>query len=501
MITIDFDKRGSAGLCEFLVDSLKTQILTNRLIAGEKLPSKRTLASHLGVSVITVQNAYNELIATGYIYSIEKKGFFVTEIMPVQSFATSDSHEATKKAGHAHALGNTKPEPKFFTDFRSNSTLSEKFPFNVWAKISRQVLNRADDALLERQDVFGVWELREAIAKYLLEFRNMQVRPEQILIAAGTESLYSMLVQFLGRTLRYALENPGYKKVASVFKLEGARVTALPIDSEGMNPELLKRAGADVVHLSPSHHFPTGIVTPIRRRNQLLNWASEKPHRYIIEDDYDSEFRFNGKPLQTLQSGDKFGRVIYINTFSKTLAPSFRISYMVLPANLVEPFRKKFEFASCQVSAFEQFTLAQFISQGYYSKHIIRMKNYYRTLRNNLIQAFTQSKFKDMATIREEEAGLHFLLTLKADEHPSLKKRTNESRSGLGNRIQNGATLNAEILDARLRREGIRLPLLRDYFYETTKHSETTFVVNYSGIKKERIVQTVKRMEKAILGG
>jgi len=526
MITVDFEKRGTAGLCEYLVDSLKKQILENRLAAEEKLPSKRALASHLGISVITVQNAYNRLIDEGYIYSIEKKGFFVTEITPVSAktgrleeargiFPTGSLPQGRTFPGRlsrdsmARELREIRPVPdargprgampevrgvrderrqpeaqqaqEFFTDFQSNSTLSEKFPFNLWAKVSRQVLNTGNESLLRRQDVFGVKELRRSIAEYLLEFRDMDVSEWQILIGSGTESLYSMLVQFLGRKKHYAIEEPGYAKVAHIFRLEGARCRAIPIDEEGMNPQLLKHE--DVIHISPSHHYPTGIVTPIRRRNELLNWANEKDGRYIIEDDYDSEFRFSGKPLPTLQSRDFTGKVIYINTFSKTLAPSFRISYMVIPRGLVGAFHEKFRHLSCQVNAFEQFTLAHFIDGGFYSKHIIRMKNYYRTLRNELISALKKSKFSSIGEIHEEDSGLHFLLTLRT-------------------------YVPAEVLKERLAQQRLRIPLLREYYHDEThvrrqakaKAGLVTFVLNYSGIQKSRITETVKRMEKAFLG-
>lgn len=479
MITVDFEKRGNAGLCEFLTQSLKNQILQNKLSAGEKLPSKRALASHLGISVITVQNAYEQMISEGYIYSIEKKGFFVTDILPNPKSAEGrPSNRSLKKNILTFSEKRDSRSSQYYTDFFSNIASSEKFPFNAWAKTTRQVLTSGNSKLLERQNVFGAWELRKSIASYLREFRNMETIPEQIVIGAGTESLCAKLVQFLGREKVYAVENPGYKKVASVFREEGANCIPISIDGEGMNPELLEDLGISVVHISPTHHYPTGIVTPIRRRMQLLHWATSKPNRYIIEDDYDSEFRFNGKPLPTLQSKDKNGKVIYINTFSKTLAPSFRISYMVLPLNLVEFFAQKFAFASCEVSAFEQFTLAQFIENGHYSKHVIRMKNYFRTMRNNLIQAIEKSRLRNIATIHEEDAGLHFLLNVKTSKD------------------------SAEI-EAAMSEYKIRIPQLKNYFYEGTGNASSkngfVFVINYSGIQKDRIKETIKRMERIFL--
>lgn len=492
MITVNFDERGDRGLCEYLYSSIKNQILQGILRADEKLPSKRSLASHLGISVITVQNAYGQLISEGYIYSIEKKGFFVTDIllgksdsvfgetgngnlwgqgMSVNSVSASDLVDDSKTLAPVNSIG----ESDFFTDFRSNSTSYEKFPFSLWAHTMRKVLNSGDEKLLQRVGVKGIYELRRSIADYLREFRNMNVKPEQLVIGAGTESLYSMVVQLLGQGKVYAVENPGYHKVAGVFRMNGAGTKPVMIDSQGINPAGLEKIKADVVHVSPAHHFPTGIVMPVRRRQELLAWADGAPDRFIIEDDYDSEFRFNGKPLPTLQSADMGGRVIYINSFSKTLAPSFRMSYMVLPENLLPDFDEKFGFYSCPVSAFEQYTLSEFIRDGFYGKHIIRMKNFYRNLRNELIRAMENSRISGKMIIKEEEAGLHFLLSVKSDE-------------------------SSDVIKDKLQKKNINLPLLRDFYYGTPPDDiENIFVINYSGIRKERIAETVKRIEEVLL--
>ena len=492
MITVNFDERGDRGLCEYLYSSIKNQILQGILRADEKLPSKRSLASHLGISVITVQNAYGQLISEGYIYSIEKKGFFVTDIllgksdsvfggtgngnlwgqgMSVNSVSAADLVDDSKTLAPVNSIG----ESDFFTDFRSNSTSYEKFPFSLWAHTMRKVLNSGDEKLLQRVGVKGIYELRRSIADYLREFRNMNVKPEQLVIGAGTESLYSMVVQLLGQGKVYAVENPGYHKVAGVFKMNGAGTKPVMIDSQGINPAGLEKIKADVVHVSPAHHFPTGIVMPVRRRQELLAWADGAPDRFIIEDDYDSEFRFNGKPLPTLQSADMGGRVIYINSFSKTLAPSFRMSYMVLPENLLPDFDEKFGFYSCPVSAFEQYTLSEFIRDGFYGKHIIRMKNFYRNLRNELIRAMENSRISGKMIIKEEEAGLHFLLSVKSDE-------------------------SSDVIKDKLQKKNINLPLLRDFYYGTPPDDiENIFVINYSGIRKERIAETVKRIEEVLL--
>lgn len=489
MITISFENRGNCGLCEYLYNSIKNQIVQGALKSNEKLPSKRTLAQNLGVSVITVQNAYAQLISEGYIYSIEKKGFFVTDLKPFEKQAENSIFGQTDKdserfedykSGKTHCKKDERKteeteSQKWFADFGSNSTSYEKFPFSLWSHKMRQVLNSGDEKLLLRVGAKGVFELRLAISRYLKEFRNMNVNPEQIVIGAGTENLYSMVVQLLGRNNIFAVENPGYQKVLYVCKLNGAKAIPIKIDSQGIDINELENSKVNIVHVSPSHHFPTGIVMPIRRRQEILNWAQDSENRYIIEDDYDSEFRFNGKPLPTLQSADKNGKVIYINTFSKTLAPSFRISYMVLPQNLLPEFEQKIGFYSCPVSSFEQFTLAKFINDGNYGKHIIRMKNFYRNLRNTLISAIEASNFAKFCKIQEQEAGLHFLLTIKSNFSPDELVR-------------------------RLHLQKINIPLLNDFYYNQAVSSQpNTFVVNYSGIKKSRIPEIVSRLEKVIL--
>lgn len=467
MITVDFSKRGETGLCEYLYNSIKAQILEGKLPANSKLPSKRSLSSHLGISVITTQNAYAQLISEGYIYSIEKKGFFVTDI-------SVSNNSVQRGQTSMENLTPPTPAPQWFADFTSNSTSAQKFPFTLWAHTMRQVLNSSDEKLLQRSSIKGILELRTQIALYLKSFRNMEVSPEQIIIGAGTEALYSMLVQFLDRSTVFAVENPGYKKVRDILELNGATCIPIQIDKQGMNPKDLESTNASIIHISPNHHFPTGIVMPVRRRLELLAWANASPERLIIEDDYDSEFRFNGKPLPTLQSTNPQSNIIYMNTFTKTLSPSFRISYMVLPPSLVNDFVNKLGSYSCQVSAFEQFTLARFMEEGNYETHINRMKNYYRSIRNTFIQNLQKSQLMPLCQITEEEAGLHFLLTVHTKE--------------AGNILQN-----------RLKAQGINISLLSDYFYNSEPEAAPTFVINYSCIKKDLIDETIKRMETALL--
>lgn len=464
MITCDFSKRKNESLSHYLYLQIKKQITDGTLKANTKLPSKRSLAVHLGISVITVQNTYQNLIDEGYIYSIEKTGFFVEQLdlsnLPVNNTVRPEEKKLTK------------PQNTFTADFTQNAIGYEKFPIKIWTKISKDVLKYSSEELLKTQPAFGNEKLRESIANHLKKFRNMNVSPDQIVIGAGTELLYNFIVLLLGQDKIYAVENPGYKKTKSVIELLGAKCIPVDMDKSGLLIEELKKNKIDVVHVTPSHHFPSGIVMPVKRRLELLDWASGNDNRYIIEDDYDSEFRFTGRPLEPLFNSDRESKIIYLNTFSKTLSPSFRVSYMVLPEKLVPVFKTRISAYSCTVGAIEQCTIAEFISEEYFEKHIIRMKNYYRSIRNSFIQALDSSSIKDKIEISEENAGLHFLLHFKTEKSSASIKKALEEK-------------------------GIKVNLLEDYYYSASG-LQNTFVINYSGISRELIPVIVKKFEEVI---
>lgn len=244
----------------------------------------------------------------------------------------------------------------------------------------------------------------------------MQVEPEQIIIGAGTEYLHGLLIQLLGNHRIYGVENPGYHKIARIYENMKVEYAKISLDKDGISVRELEEKCVDVIHTSPSHHFPTGIVMPVSRRYELLGWAAKSPDHYIIEDDYDSELRLTGKPFPTLQSIDVSDRVIYMNTFTKTLASTVRISYMVLPPTLTEIFYQKLSFYSCTVSNFEQYTLAKFMENGSFEKHINRLRNYYQTKRDAILQVFQKEPLGKYVIIREEGAGVHFLMQIHTEK-------------------------------------------------------------------------------------
>ena len=352
----------------------------------------------------------------------------------------------------------TPPEPKPEAGIDLTANGPARFPFSVWSRLQREVMLDLGEQLLLESPNQGLLSLRQAISRHLSQFRGMQIDPANILIGAGTDFLYNLLVQLLGADKVYAVEEPGYSKIRRIYGAAGARCCSAPLDALGVRPDSLENA--QVLHISPSHHFPTGIVTPLSRRQALLHWANSDRNRWIIEDDYDSEFRFASHPLPTMQSLDS-SRVIYMNTFSKTLAPSIRISYMVLPPTLMEQFLKKLGFYSCTVPSFEQHTLARFLDRGYFEKHLNRMRKYYKTRRDRVLAAL--SPLQDRLTIQEQDAGLHFI----AKVNTALTDKT---------------------LVAQLDAAGIRVRALSGYYHgQAPRSADHCLVVNYAGLTDDQL--------------
>ena len=465
MITYTFTNTGSDSLYEYLYKCIKNDILQGNIMAGEKLPSKRTFANNLGISVITVENAYEQLIAEGYIYSIPKKGFYVTDL--------KKEVETEKKTVTKEMVPITGGESGYFADFTSNQTQSELFPFTVWTRMIREVLGENQIQLMTNPPCGGIYPLREAIAKYLKEFRGMTVLPEQIIIGAGTEYLYGLLIQLLGTDKIYAVENPGYRKIAKIYRSWKVACEYIDMDEEGVQIGELQRKRVDILHISPSHHYPTGIVMPVSRRYELLGWAAKSNSHYIIEDDYDSELRLGGQPIPTMQSIDVSDRVIYMNTFTKTLASTVRISYMILPPPLLEQFYERLSFYSCSVSNFEQYTLGKFIEEGFFEKHINRLRNHYHKKRDILLGAIRESRLGDLVHISGEEAGVHFLMEIQTEKEEE------------------------EFLTCA-QTQGIRLSPLSAHYHTRETERKNVYVMNYSSVQMEDTQEIVRRLERCV---
>lgn len=458
MLTYSFENRGKDSLYESLYKQIRKDIQQGKLKAKEKLPSKRALAKHLNISTITVENAYMQLVAEGYITSIPKSGYYVCDVDMVKY--------GIKK--NADVFISSKKEEEYFADFLSNEMLVDNFPFSTWTKLTKETLSESTQKLMKRSPSIGLIELRKAIANYLYQFRGMEIHPDQIVVGAGTEYLYSLLIQLLGKDKVFATEDPGYQKIKKIYTSFNVETKVLEMDEEGILVKDLYESDVDILHISPSHHFPSGIIMPIGRRLEILKWALDKDGRYIIEDEYDSEFRMSGKPIPSLQSIDINDKVIYINTFSKTLTSTIRISYMILPKKLMNMYQEKLNFYSCTVSNFEQILLSKFIEQGYFEKHINRMKTFYRTQRDKLIDCIQNHSESYKVEIKEENAGLHFLLKV----HTSYSD---------------------EELIKKAKEKGIRLSFLTDYTMYPNAY-KNTIVLNYSGLEPNKIEEAVNRL-------
>ena len=452
MLTYELKKSSGVPLYEALYRCIRGDILSGALRPGEKLPSKRALAENLEVSKITVEAAYSQLLSEGYICSREKVGYFVETV-------------ERRAPVPAAPVRRPKEDAACLLDLTANGT--EQFPFSVWSRLQREVMLDFGEALLAPLPNRGIPELRQAIAGHLAAFRGMRVDPENILIGAGTDFLYNLLIQLLGREKVYAVEEPGYGKIRKIYAAGGVQTVSAAMDDRGVIPESL--GSADVLHISPSHHFPTGIVTPVSRRRELLDWAN-RGEKWIIEDDYDSEFRFDAHPVPAMQSLDDGGRVIYMNSFSKSLAPSIRISYMVLPAGLMAAFQQKLGFYSCTVPSFEQYTLARFLSRGFFEKHINRMRKFYKNRRNAVVSLLEKCSFSDKLTIQEQDAGLHFLLNV-------------------------ATSLSDQSLTEKLAALGIRVRALSSYYHDQSEDLHC-LVINYSGLKEERLSAALEAVSR-----
>ena len=462
MLTYSFSKIGSESLYMYLYKCIREDILTGKITPGTKLPSKRSFAENLGVSVITVENAYAQLVSEGYAYALPKKGFFAANLEKSTAPQKKESPRTQMPV-----------PPKYFADFSSSRTDPQNFPFATWAKLMREIISEKSAELMVNAPCGGVFELRCAIAEHLREFRGIDADPNCIVVGAGTEYLYGLLIQLLGFDKVYALEDPGYRKIAQVYESYGVQYRFTPMDKEGIDPKALEKSGADILHISPSHHFPTGIVTPIARRYTLLDWAAQSENRYIIEDDYDSEFRLTGKPIPALQSIDSADRVIYMNTFSKSLASTIRISYMVLPTALAEAFYKNLGFYACTVSNLEQYTLAKFISEGYFEKHINRMRLHYGRKRQSVLSSIKGCFTEKECRVIENDSGLHFI-------------------------IQFDTNLPDKTVEERLLKKGIKLQAITHFNLIKPKEDRHQFIINYSNIDADRIMDKLHIVKETL---
>lgn len=383
---------------------------SGRLKEGEKLPSKRALCAALGVSQSTVETAYGMLTAEGYLRAVPKSGYYVSAALA----RSVPAGELRPPAG----AEDLPPQPPRF-DFSTGAVDTSLFPYASWARISREVISR-DPQLLQRGEAEGDRSFRETLTVFLREYRGVRCEADQIVVGAGIEYLLSVVVRLLPEKAVYAVEDPGYGALHRVLRSHGRSICPIPLDDEGMDEAALRRSGANVACVTPSHQFPMGVTMPVGRRSRLLYWAEEAEDRYLIEDDYDSEFRYASRPIPAMQGMDGGGKVIYVGTFSRSVAPGIRVAYLVLPRSLIGRYREIFGYGASTVSRFEQQTLRLFIQRGLYSRHLRRSVNLYRKKQERLLE---ELRALPGAETRGTEAGLHFLLTVPGKDEKWLAAR------------------------------------------------------------------------------
>ena len=395
------DFREGSPLYEQLYRYIVAQIRSGALAEGEKMPSRRRLAEHLGISLTTVERAYGLLTAEGYLESVPRSGYRVAPALTMDPTEPPPPAPAEVQQEHLDEC------------FSTSAVDTSVFPFATWARLSKEAVYENPD-LLQRGDGQGDWALRGTLAGFLHQYRGVSCTPEQVVIGAGLEAVMWVLLQLLPDAV-FALEDPGYTSLRRLLDNLRRNYVPIPVDERGMDIHALRRSGAHVAYVTPSHQFPLGVTTPVGRRSELLRWAYEAPGRYLIEDDYDAEFRYASRPIPAMQGLDEGGKVIYLGTFSRTLAPSIRIAYLILPPSLLEAYREKFGHAPATVSRFEQEALRRFLASGAYSRHLRRVGSLYRRRRDALVAAL-----EGWGEVRGNDAGLHLLFTLPGQEEAHL---------------------------------------------------------------------------------
>lgn len=465
-MTIQLRTDSDKCLYEQIYEHIRQEIREGKLLAGERLPSTRSLAEYLQVSRSTVDYAYDQLLSEGYIEARPCRGYFVCpleELFQMEGGGKDDRAASVKsgmpgngKGGVAQAseagieedAAQAKQQEKFLYDFSPNEIDMSGFPFGVWKRITKNILTDGNSELFSQGEPQGDYDLRLTISRYLHSSRGVNCTPEQIIVGAGNDYLLMLLEKLLGRHVKIAMENPTYKRAYRIFQSFAYPITTVDMDENGMKASRLEKEDVSVAYVMPSHQFPTGTVMPIGRRRELLKWADGAKDRYLIEDDYDSEFRYRGKPIPSLQASDEHGKVIYVGTFSKAIAPAIRVSYMVLPRKLLSVYRENCYFYSCTVSRIDQRILNEFIRDGYFERHLNKMRKLYRGKHELLLECL--KPFEKDFLISGEHAGLHLLLTAKREEKEKTLLRAAAAEGvkvyGLSDSLVAGAPGKATIL-------------------------------------------------------
>lgn len=479
-IMIDLQGGAKAPLYEKIYEYIKNEIVDGKISKGEKLPSTRLLAKNLSVSRSTAELAYDQLLAEGYIEAEPYRGYFVCDIEALYQLEQRNHMQEKLQAGQdwqpgwkteiKHGAGSSKQKE---IDFSPYTIDTQNFPYNVWRKLHKNVLLDDREEILLSGDGQGDHELRMAIADYLHQARGVNCVAEQIIIGAGNEYLELLLAQVLGEKKTVLMDDPTYLQAYRTFSNMGYLVKNIPAEQGSMPIEAVRRENADILYVMPSHQFPLGTVMPLKQRLDLLKWASEKEGRYLIEDDHDSEYRYKGKPIPSLQSIDHEEKVIYLGTFSKSIAPSLRISYMVLPLHLLKKYQESCSFYSTTVSKIQQEVLREFIRGGYFGRHLNKMRGIYKNKHDFLVGELKKKNW--VQNIAGDNAGLHVL-------------------------VQVNTTLTEEEICKKAAECGIRLMGIREHYIHTPPEGRPVLLLGYGKPDEQEIQKGLEVLESIITG-
>ncbi|PCF87923.1 PLP-dependent aminotransferase family protein [Staphylococcus intermedius] len=457
MLMFHINKRDGQPIYIQLYENIKQSIINGSMHEGEKLPSKRQLSQYLSVSQTTVENAYAQLVDEGYIYSQPKSGFFVSDIetLPLTKKTLLESFPSQ------HI---TSPEPAYA--FNLGMIDQAHFPFEQFRKYAKEAFEELQFHLVEPGHKQGDYALRTQISRYLFHSRGVQSSPEQVIVASSTEQLLSIITDLLPEQTGIMLEDPIYPQVHQVLKRKHIPFHFVPVEKDGIAINTVENGPHHVVYITPSHQFPTGVTMSLKKRMRLLKWASAHPHRYIIEDDYDSEFRYEGKPIPALQSLDQTGSVIYVSTFSKSISPTIRIAYAVLPEALLRHYQTTKNIEGGTVPRHTQYMVTAFMETNQFERHLNRMRKIYRQKRDIILHQLQQ--YPAIFDVSGEKTGMHLIVTIKNgwSEQTCLKQ---------------------------LQRFDIDMKPLSQYVYHQ-EHQAPRFVVGFGGIPIEDLETHMERL-------
>ena len=458
------DTKARRPLHDKIYDQIKTQILLGELPPATKLLSIKNLSIELSVSRNTVEHAYQQLQAEGYIYSKPRSGYYV-------SFIEAEYMATTRSPMGEIPEGFSKRKRTYSFDFHPACLSPDSFPVTQWRKLYIDCLNEDAKQLAFYCHPQGDYALRCEIQKYLARSRGVSCDPEQIVVCSGLQDSLSLIAPILREKHSFvAIEDPGYFIPKSVLHHYSFEISPIPVNTDGLDIDCLIKTNCTVVYVTPSHQFPLGYVMPVANRLKLIDWA-ESIGGVIIEDDYDSELRYLGKPIPALQGLHPQGNIIYVGTFSKVLSPALRVSYMVLPYQLLTIYQKLFSEHTTNVSLLEQRTLRKFMQQGYWDRHLRKMRTVYKKKHDALIQSI-HHHFGTQVNITGQGAGLHVVLELV------------------------GNSLNEEELIKRALEQDVQLfPLSKTYLHDHGK--EHQIMLGFGSMSANEIDQGVQRLYQA----